>query len=145
MLAEKINSDLKEALKSGQVLRVSVLRMLLSDIKNKEIESRGAAQLVDEDIVSVVRKMIKTHQESIVAFEKGGRIDLVSQEKEELKVLSAYVPAMLDEVVVKTIIQETLGARRADFGSSMKEVMARLKGQAEGTLVSRLVKDYLAQ
>lgn len=144
-LKERIDEDLKSSLKAGEAPKTSVLRMLMAEVKNKEIELRGVRPLIDNDIVSLVRWMIKTHQESVTAFEKGGRRDLADQEKNELVILNSYVPSMMKEGQIQKVIQEMLANRHWDFGSAMKEVMARLKGQADGSLVSRLVKDHLSR
>ncbi len=144
MLTDKIIEDLRAALKGGDSLKVSTLRMVLSSIKNKEIEMRGSRTLTDEDVVSVVAKQVKNHQDSITAFEKGNRPDLADKEGWELAVLKSYLPPPPTEDQVKSVIEEVLkDNQEADFGSVMKSVMSALKGQADGSLVARLVREKL--
>ena len=144
MLTAKISEDLRVSLKSGDGRRASVLRMLLASLKNKEIELRGVREVTDDDVTAVIRKMIKTHEESIVAFEKGQRPDLVAKEKGELQILQDYVPQALSEEAVKAVITEVLSGHHVEFGAAMKAVLAKVKGQADGSLVARLVKDFIA-
>ena len=144
MLADKIIEDLKAALKGGESLKVSVLRMVLASVKNREIEMRGSRALTDQDTEAVIAKQVKNHQDSILAFEKGNRPDLSDKERLELAILKSYLPAIPTEDQVKLVIEEVLRDNQAaDFGSIMKLVMSALKGRSDGSLVARLVREKL--
>ncbi len=161
MLEKKIDDDLKEALKAGEVTRVSVLRMLKAAIKNKAIEKRNEtldpslernrkvypSGLEDSDIVAVLKKQIKQHKESIEAFIKGNRNDLVEKEKQELGILSFYKPPELSEEeiikVVLRVVEDSSSKGKGDIGKVMKLVMLELKGKADGKLVNKIVTEEL--
>lgn len=142
---EKIENDLKESLKSGDKNRVSILRMVKSDVKNKEIEKGGPP--TDEDIQAILRSFSKKARESIDQFTKAGRNELAEKEKAELAVIQEYLPKQLSEEdirkTVRDVIDETGAAGVKDMGRVMKAVMAKLKGQADGRLVNNLVKEAL--
>lgn len=148
MVLEKVQSDLKEALKAGDGTRVSTLRFLLSQIHNREIELHGQGKdLTDEEVVGVIQKQAKERRESIEAFRQGGRDELVRKEEGELEILSKYLPQQLDPDELEKIIQETINQTGAtgpgDFGKVMGAVMAKVKGQADGTAVSAAVRKLL--
>ena len=142
---EKIEIDLKESLKSGDKNRVSILRMVKSDVKNREIEKGDS--LTDEDIQAILRSFSKKARESIDQFTKAGRNELAEKEKAELAVIQEYLPKQLSEEdirkTVRDVIDETGAAGVKDMGRVMKAVMAKLKGQADGRLVNNLVKEAL--
>lgn len=142
---EKIEYDLKESLKSGDKNRVSILRMVKSDVKNKEIEKGDPP--TDEDIQAILRSFSKKARESIDQFTKAGRDELAEKEKAELAVIQEYLPKQLSEEdvrkMVRDVIDETGAAGVKDIGRVMKAVMAKLKGQADGRLVNNLVKEAL--
>ncbi len=142
---EKIENDLKESLRSGDKIRVSILRMVKSDVKNREIEKGGP--LNDEDIQAILRSFSKKARESIDQFTKAGRDELAEKEKAELVVIQEYLPRQLGEEdvrkTVRDVIDETGAAGVKDMGRVMKAVMAKLKGQADGRLVNNLVKEAL--
>jgi len=158
-LKEKIEQDLKEAQKKNEALSVSTLRLLSAALHNREIEKRTKlarqgekdleekSNLVNEEIISVIQSEVKKRKESIEAFEKGGRKELAAKETAELKILMAYLPEQLSEDEIKKIAQEvikTTGAiSKAEMGRIMKEVMQRVKGQADGQMVSRVVQELL--
>lgn len=145
-LEEKIEVDLKEALKARDAIRVSTLRMLKAGTKNLAIEKR-VEKLEDKDVLSVISKQIKQHRDSIEGFTKGGRQDLVDKEKAELAILEAYMPKQLPPEQLRAIIKSTIekvGAKsKADMGKVMKAVMEEVKGQADGKLVSQIVSEEL--
>lgn len=145
-LGEKIEADLKEALKSKDAIRVSTLRMLKAGMQNSAIEKR-VEKLEDKDVISVVSKQVKQHRESIDGFTKGGRPDLVDKEKAELAILETYMPKQLSTEELKALIKsvvEKVGAKsKADMGKVMKAVMEEVKGQADGKLVNQLVSEEL--
>jgi len=145
-LLQKLRDDLKQALRSRDSLRVSALRLVLADINNAEI-AKGAP-LDDVGILSVVAKRAKQHRESIDAFSKGNRSDLVAKEEAELAVLREYLPEPIsrEEIIVaaRQVIEE-IGARGpGDKGKVMSKLMVQLKGKAEGREVSDVVSELLA-
>ena len=146
VLIEKINSDLKAAMKEKDALRVSTLRMLKSAINNKMIELK-VDKLPDGDIAALIRKDIKRHQDSIEQFRKGGREDLAKKEEAELKVLKSYLPEEVPvekiREIVKKVIEETKASGKKDFGKVMKGAMERLKGACDGKAVSSIVNELL--
>jgi len=149
ILKEKIQSDLKEALRSKDELRLSVLRMLFSAIHNREIEKRaktGVVELNDEEMTAVLRSEVKKRKDAIAEFTKGGRLGLAEKESSELKILKAYLPQELNDGEIEKTVQEVialLGGGTSEFGQIMGEVMKRLKGQASGEKVSTVVKKFL--
>ncbi len=151
MLLEKIKNDLKQALKAKDEARVSTLRFLLSAIHNKEIALRCAQgkNLPDEEVVEVIRQQVKLRKESIEAFKTGKRDDLVKKEQGELEILNNYLPQQISQgeltKVVEEEILETGATGPRDFGKVMGEVMAKVKGQAEGQKVAKIVKEKLGQ
>lgn len=147
MLLEKIKADLNTALKEKDEVMISTLRFLLSAIHNKEIELKKRGKLTDDEVIAVIKKQVEEHQESIEAFKKGKRDDLVKKEKEELGILRKYLPQPLTpgqlEKIVKETIQEIGAAGPADFGKVMGVVMSKTKGRAEGSEVAKIVKEQL--
>ena len=145
MLLETIQNDLKTALKERNELQVSTLRLLLSETHNRQIEKQ--AELVDEDIVGVLRKEVKKRQESIEAYEKGGRQELADKESKELIILSKYLPQEMSpkelEKIVKEVIVEVGGQGPSDFGRVMGVIMGKVKGKIDGTKVADAVKKLL--
>ena len=142
-LQQTIDEDLKKAFKAKQEVKVSVLRMLKAAIQNKAIENK-VDNLEDKEIESVVQKELKKHKDSIAAFEKADRQDLAVREKEELEVLSEYMPEMMSEEEVAVIVDEVVAQdKKAGFGQIMKQVMAKAQGKAEGQVVQVLVKKKL--
>lgn len=157
-LRTKINQDLKQALRDRDAFMVSTLRMLEGALVNAEIAlrpfyakaSKGKPQkrkLTEEEILKVLSREIKKHKDSIKAFEKGNREDLVLKEKQELEILEKYLPKQLAEDEIKKIIQKAIKKMgevyEKDFGRVMGEVMTEIKGRAEGGVVSRLVRESI--
>lgn len=147
MISEnKINEDLVKALKGGDKVGVSVLRMLISKIKNKKIEEK-VKELSDEKVLTVIKKMAKQYNESIIQFKNGNRDDLVEKEQNELKVILNYLPKEMDEEEVRKIVSEVIAEIGAssvkDMGSVIKGVMAKTAGGADGKLVSNIAKEKL--
>lgn len=162
-LKEKIENDFKRALKEKRNLEVSVLRLLLSSFLNKKIEKRTKiwkenpelkieelekeSQLKEEEIVEVILSEIKKRKEAILEFEKGKREDLVKKESQEIEILKRYLPEQLSEEEIKKLakeIIEKIGVKEIkDMGKVMSQLMPKLKGRAEGSLVSKIVKELL--
>ena len=133
-LKKKIDSDLKEALKSKDTLKLGVLRILKSEIRYKEIDKRS--DLSNDEVISVLSSSIKRRKDSIEQFEKGGRGDLVSQEKAELEVIWGYMPEQLTEEklsgIINLAIKEANATGPSDLGKVMKLIMPQVKGKADG-------------
>ncbi|MGB2600755.1 MAG: GatB/YqeY domain-containing protein [Candidatus Omnitrophota bacterium] len=148
MLEKKIAEELNQALKSGEKVKVSVLRMVISEIKNKKIADRVKEELEDDKIVGVIQKMARQHKESIEQFKQGDRQDLVDKEAEELKILEKYLPEQISEEELVKIISESIektGASSArDIGKVMGDVLGRVAGRADGKIVSKIVKEKLS-
>jgi len=159
----KIQEDLIEAVKKKAELESLVLRQLLAAILNKEKEKRykiskekeelaekelgKESQLTDEEVVEVISSEAKKRKESILEFEKGKREDLVEKEKKELGILKRYLPAQLSEQEIQKLAKEVIEKVEAkepkDMGKVMAELMPKIKGRAEGSLVSKIVKELL--
>lgn len=148
MLLEKINSDLVESMKAKDSLRTETLRMVKSALNYLKIEKKKE-MLDDEDVLAVISKQVKQHKESVESFEKGGRAELADKEKKELAILEGYMPKQIspDELskIIKETIQEVGAASKKDFGKVMKAVSAKLKNQADGKAVSRIVGEEISK
>jgi uncharacterized protein YqeY len=148
-IKEQIISDIKEAMKAKAKDRLQVLRSLKAKLMEKEISERkdGEAELNDEQAVEVLMKAAKQRKESIEQFEEGGREDLAENEKAELKIIEEYLPEMMDEDEVRKVVQDKIEAMGAsgmqDMGKVMGPLMGQLKGKADGSMVSRIVKEEL--
>ena len=145
-LYERLDSDVKCALKEGSSLKVSVLRMALSAIKTLQIE-KNIKSLDDDGVIQILQRQAKQHRESIDQFGKGGRQDLVDKEKSELKILDEYLPQQLSEeelmVLVKAAIADTGAVAKTETGKVMKAVMEKAKGKADGKTINKLVGQLL--
>ena len=119
--------------------------MLVSDIKNKEIELRGSGlQLTDTDMVNVLQKSLKTRNESAEIFQKAGRIDLYDAEIAEIAVISEYLPKQMTDDEIDAVVKELMATIAVkDFGTIMRELMVQLKGKADGKKVGEAVKRNL--
>jgi uncharacterized protein YqeY len=145
-LNERINNDLKEALKSQDRTRLDTLRLLRAGMI--ELSKRGTGkEITPEDELSVLTAAVKKRKEAIELYEKGGRADLAHQERQELDVISSYLPKQLGkeeaEQVIQRIISDTGASSSKDFGKVMPLAMKELKGRIEGKLVQELVKSKL--
>lgn len=145
-LREKVLEDIKTAMKAKQPERLSAIRFLQAAIKNREIEVRPNA-ITEQDVLGVIKKMAKQRKDSIAEFEKAGRQDLADKEKFELTVLEEYLPQQMSTEDVAKIVDEVIKATGAtqmkQMGSVVKEVMAKTAGQADGKVISDLVKSKL--
>ena len=138
-----LDADLKVAMKARDQVRVDTLRLLVSSAHNKKIEL--GHDLSNEEIISVLQKEAKKRDESIALYQKAERNDLADKEQAELVVIKAYLPATLSEAEVKDAVvkMKAAGELGTDFGSAMRAVMAKFKGQADGKLVADIVKKEL--
>ena len=145
MLKERISNDIKNALKSGNTQKRMVLSLVLSAVKNKEIEKRS--KLTDEEIIDAISSEVKKRKESIESYEKGGREELAQKERDELKVLMEYMPEQMSEDEIRTeakkAIAETGAKEIKEMGKVLGVLMPNLKGRADGQTVSRIVKEEL--
>ena len=146
-LREKILDDIKAAMRSKEAERLGTIRFLQAAIKNREIELRPNG-ITEQDVLGVIKKMAKQRKDSIAEFEKAGRTDLVDKEKFELTVLEEYLPQQMSEDQVRTIVDEVVAAQGAttqkQMGGVIKEVMNRTAGQADGKMISDLVRAKLS-
>jgi uncharacterized protein YqeY len=145
-LKQKLNDDLRQALREGNKPKVSAIRLLLSAIKNAEIARIGT--LEEADIFGVIAKEVRQRQESIEAFKKGNRADLVSQEEAEMAVLQSYLPKQMgrDEIIAEArkIIAEVGATGPGDKGKVMPKLIAALKGKADGREINAVVTELLS-
>jgi uncharacterized protein YqeY len=143
---EQIDNDFKEALKNQDQEMVSVLRMLKSAFKNTQIEK--GHELTDQEATSVLEKQAKQRQDSIVQFKAGNRDDLAVKEESELTIISKYLPEKMSEEelqkLIDSVITETGASTMQDMGKVMKAVLDKANGQADGSMVSRIVKEKLS-
>ena len=146
-LKEKLSTDLKQAMKGGDTVRRLVIRLVLAAVKNAEIAKQAA--LADSDILGVIAKEVKQHQESIEAFRQGNRQDLVAKEEAELAVLQEYLPEQMtrDEIIAEArrIIEEVGAQGPRDKGKVMPKLIAQLKGRADGREINEVVTELLSQ
>ena len=145
-LKARVTEDMKAAMRAKESARLSSIRLLLSAIKQREVDER--IELTDADVMGIIEKMIKQRRESIVQYEKGGRADLADTEKFEIGVLSAYLPQQMSEADVAAAIDAALAETGAKAMPDMGKVMAILKpklaGRADMGKVSALVKSALS-
>lgn len=144
-LGERLNEDMKQAMKSQDKFKLSVIRMVRSSIKNQEIDLKRT--LDDNEVLDILSREIKQRKDSLQEFEKAGRNDLVEGLQAELVILAEYQPQQLTEEEVKAIVQETIeqvgASSKADMGKVMTALMPKVKGRAEGKVVNGLVQQLL--
>ena len=145
-IKEKLQQDLKESLKKKDTIRLNTVRSIINAIKNKEIDLRK--ELTEDEIYGILNTLAKQRRESIEQYEKGGRQDLVEQEKRELEIILEYLPEQLSDEEIEKIVKETIeevGASSIkDMGKVMKAVMPKVKGRADGKKVNEMVKKFLS-
>jgi len=146
---EKVDSDLKEAMRAKDTTKRGVLRMLKSALKYAAIAKSGAeTELSDADAAQVIRKQAKQRQDSIESFEKGGRADLADKEKEELSILNGYLPQGMSAGEVAGIVRETIvevgATSKAQMGAVMKALQVKVAGRVDGKTLSAEVQKQLS-
>jgi len=144
---QRIEAEVKTAMKSGEKEKLSTLRMLLTEIKNERIRRGGE---VDEDgFVSLVRKAIKQREESVSQYRKGNREELAAKEESEIKMLEVFLPAQVDEGQIRAAVEEIVAEKGlsgpAAMGPIMKGVMARFGTAADGATINRIAREVLAK
>lgn len=146
-LKEKIVGDMKDAMRAKDAKRLGTIRMLTAAMKQKEVDER--IELNDQQVLAIIEKMIKQRKDSITQFEAGGRPDLADNEKAEMEVLVAYMPAALsDDEIEKEVAAAVAGTNASgpqDMGKVMGVLKGRLAGRADMSAVSALVKKALAR
>jgi uncharacterized protein YqeY len=147
ILKVKLSDDLKQALRSGDTLKRDTLRMLIASVNNAEIAKQSA--LSDADVLGVISKEVKRRQESIDAFKKGNRPDLVSREEAEMAVLQSYLPQQMsrDEIIAaaREVIAVVGAKGMGDKGKVMQQLIPKLKGKADGKEINDAVTQLLQQ
>jgi len=146
-LQKRITEDLKQAMKSGDTVKRDTLRLLISAVKNAEIAK--LAPLNEGEILGAISKDVKRHQESIDAFKKGNRPDLVAKEAAEMAILQSYLPKQMSRDEVVKAAKEVIGAVGAkgpgDKGKVMQQLMPKLKGRADGKEINDVVTELLGK
>jgi len=146
ILKQKLTDDLKQAMRDGDTVKRSVIRLVMAAIKNAEIARQTT--LEDSDILGVIAKEVRQRKESIEAFKQGKRADLVSQEEAEMAVLEKYLPQQMsrEEVVAEArkVIAEVGASGLSDKGKVMPQLIARLKGRADGREINEVVTELLS-
>jgi uncharacterized protein YqeY len=143
---DRINEDLKAAMKSKDSDRLSTLRMVKTALKNREIDKMEA--LTDEESIKVLQSLVKQRRDSIEQYQQAGRIELAEKEAAEIKVIEEYLPAALDDAAIARVVEETIvetgASSMKEMGAVMKAVMAKLAGQTvDGKAVNQIVKSKL--
>ncbi len=149
MLKAKIQEDIRTSMFARDELKTSTLRLLMSSLKNYEIEKGLNYEAIDEDVLTIVSREIKKRRESIEMFQKGGRQELVDKEQKELEQLQRYLPEQLSEDEVKKLVDDAIsqvGAKSIqDMGKVMGILSTQIKGKADGSMVSTIVREKLSQ
>lgn len=146
-LIDRLNDDMKQAMRNKERKKLSVIRMIRASLQNKAIEL-GVEQLSEDDELTILSRELKQRNDSRVEFEKADREDLVQDLDEEIEILQQYMPEQLSEEEVEQIVLETIeelnASSKKDFGKVMGQTMPKVKGQAEGSLVQQLVNKHLS-
>ena len=148
-LTERIDSDLKTAMREKNATKLGALRMLKAAVTNATIEKGGAdSKLTDAEAIQVIRKQVKQRQDSIESFEKGGRAELAAKEKEELSILQSYLPQGMSADEISKVVRETIAevgaSSKAQMGAVMKALQVKVAGRADGKTLSAEVQRQLS-
>ncbi|PYL55025.1 MAG: glutamyl-tRNA amidotransferase [Verrucomicrobia bacterium] len=148
-LSDRVDSDLKTAMREKNAVKLGVLRMLKAALTNATIEKSGAdSELTDAEAIQVIRKQVKQRQDSIESFEKGGRADLAAKEKDELSILQSYLPQGMSADEISKVVRETIAevgaTSKAQMGAVMKALQAKVAGRADGKTLSAEVQRQLS-
>lgn len=142
---ERLNQDLKQAMKEKDSVKLSVIRMVKAAVKNEEIKK--GVPLSDDDVLTVLTRERKQRCDSLHEFEKAGRNDLASKTREEIEVLTSYLPEQLSEAELRKLVRETIAevgaTSKQAMGKVMGAIMPKVKGRADGTLVQKIVAEAL--
>lgn len=144
---KELQEQIKNALKSGNKVRLNVLKMLKTDLTNEEIKN-NREELTEEQVNAVIQRAVKKRKESIEEFKKAGKEDRVLEEENELKILMEFMPEQLTEEELKKVVDGVIEKVKAqsmkDMGKVMKEVMSMVKGKADGKIVNQIVRGKLS-
>ena len=144
-LKDEIGASVKDAMRKKEKVRLGVLRMLMSEMKNRQIESQK--ELEEADILQVITRMVKQRHDSAEQFTKGGREELAAKEMSEIEVLQGYLPEAISEADLEKLVQEAIAETQAtskkDMGKIMKVVMPKIAGRADGKAVNMMVARLL--
>ncbi|MEW9667360.1 GatB/YqeY domain-containing protein [Ammoniphilus sp. 3BR4] len=144
-LLGKLNDDMKQAMKDKDKLKLSVIRMVKSSVKNEEINQ--GKELTDDQVLTLLNRELKQRRDSLQEFENAGREDLAEQTRAEIEVLLPYLPTQLTEEEIRQIVQESVeqvgATSKKDLGKVMGAIMPKVKGKADGTLVNKIVQELL--
>ncbi len=145
-LLERLNNDMKQAMKNKEKERLSVIRMVKSSLQNEQI--KFGRELTDDDSLTVLNRELKQRKDSLKEFEKANREDLASKLQAEIVILEEYMPEQLSEEELSAIVKQTIAeigaSTKADMGKVMQAIMPKVKGKADGGLVNRLVSQHLS-
>jgi uncharacterized protein len=146
-LLERLNDDMKQAMKNKEKEKLSVIRMVKAALQNEAIKL-GKGQLSEDEELTVLSRELKQRKDSLQEFENAGRSDLVEKAKEEIRILELYMPKQLTEEELTQIVKETIAevgaSSKADMGKVMGAIMPKVKGKADGSLVNKLVQQHLS-
>ena len=146
---EKLMADMKQAMKDREAgkLRLEVIRMVRSDIRNAEINGKNKEELTENEVLAVIMKAVKMREDSLAEFIKGKREDLIEQTNQELAILKAYLPAAMSDEELTAIVKEAIASVGAaspkDMGKVMKAVLPQVQGRADGKRINTIVKNLL--
>lgn len=146
---EKLMADMKQAMKDREAgkLRLEVIRMVRSDIRNAEINGKNKAELTENEVLAVIMKAVKMREDSLAEFTKAQRQDLIGQTKAEIEILKAYLPAAMSDEELTKLVQEAIVSTGAagpqDMGKVMKAVMPQVQGRADGRRINAAVRSLL--
>ncbi|HPW34516.1 MAG TPA: GatB/YqeY domain-containing protein [Candidatus Paceibacterota bacterium] len=148
-LLDKINAMLKEAMIAKDEFGTSLTRMIISAIRNKEIELKGKGkEISDDDVIDTLRKELKKRKESAQAFKLGNRNEMAEKELREAEIIESLLPVQISEEDLDKIVKEVVSSfnspTQKDFGTIMKQVMTKVSGQADGSAVSLIIKKYIS-
>lgn len=145
-LLERLNNDMKQAMKNKEKDKLSVIRMLKASIQNEALKQRQ--ELTDDEELTVLSRELKQRKDSLQEFENAGRSDLVDKVRTELVYVEAYMPEQLSEEEISNIVKQTIeevnATSKADMGRVMGALMPKVKGKADGSLVNKLVQQHLS-
>ena len=148
-LKDRLAREIKESMKARQSIRLGALRMLAAAVKNEEVRPQVLHDLTDDEFRQVVGHEVKRRREAAEAFDQAGRTDRANQEREEQRVLEAYLPPALSEEEIDALIEQAVASTRAaapsDFGAVMRAVMAVARGRADGKVVQERVRARLGR
>jgi uncharacterized protein len=146
-LLERLNNDMKQAMKNKEKDKLSVIRMIKATLQNEAIKL-GKQELSEEEELTVLSREMKQRKDSLHEFDKAGREDLVEKLQQEIAVVELYMPKQLSEEEITAIIKEAIvevgATSKADMGKVMSAIMPKLKGKADGSLVNKLVQQHLS-